>query len=344
MDDSTKIMGEGQGVYALDGKLAAEPEQCPHCSAEIHAGDMFCTQCGYQRGTWGGEVKEPKQEDSMAGAVFILASVDGMKYPLKEGDTLAGRSGAPIQLDDGYVSRQHAKFTVEGGKVTITDLGSSNGTFIDDEQLAINEPHGLVEGSGVRLGQTELTLQAVPEPERVEPEELVDDETLSQEGVKMAEKAAEGDKPAGGEEDSGGGLEPAGSPWRVLRDGETVARLDFGETMLGRKAGRNDIAISDDGYVSGQHCKLVVSADTFEVVDLGSTNGSYADGERCEPSKPYPLNDGSTLRVGQTDLTIQYVADGDEESSAPEAEAAADQQDSGPDVDDTEINPEEKQG
>jgi pSer/pThr/pTyr-binding forkhead associated (FHA) protein len=42
------------------------------------------------------------------------------------------------------------------------------------------------------------------------------------------------------------------------------------------------------------------------VVDLGSRNGSWLNGERLVPNKPYPLASGAELRIGKMRLVIVY--------------------------------------
>lgn len=55
----------------------------------------------------------------------------GAAFPLREGHNLLGRELGDITFpDDGFVSGRHAMLSVEGGRVLVRDLGSSNGTFI----------------------------------------------------------------------------------------------------------------------------------------------------------------------------------------------------------------------
>ncbi len=96
---------------------------------------------------------------------FTLAS--GLAtHALKPGGNLVGRgSSADIRIDLSEVSRSHARIVVEGGTVTIEDLGSKNGTFVNGRR--ISGLHPLAEGDEVRLGspaarfRLELTSDAV---------------------------------------------------------------------------------------------------------------------------------------------------------------------------------------
>ncbi len=54
----------------------------------------------------------------------------GEIFPLKEGENLVGRDAGEVTFPaDRYVSARHARIEVNGGEVTLSDVGSSNGTF-----------------------------------------------------------------------------------------------------------------------------------------------------------------------------------------------------------------------
>jgi hypothetical protein len=62
--------------------------------------------------------------------VIIGKEVDGSAYPLLGESITLGRERGEINFpDDGYVSGLHARLSTRDGRVFLTDLGSSNGTF-----------------------------------------------------------------------------------------------------------------------------------------------------------------------------------------------------------------------
>ncbi len=79
--------------------------------------------------------------------------------------------------------------------------------------------------------------------------------------------------------------------------------------VIGRGADA-DLRINDPG-VSRRHAELRVTgrrgAPVVTVVDLGSTNGTLVDGQRVSETE---LRDGSTVRIGNTDLTVRFTAEG----------------------------------
>ena len=79
------------------------------------------------------------------------------RYLLKEGEQSVGRAeGVDVRLEHGTVSRNHALIAVEGSKVTLTDLGSRNGTRVDGR--AVNGTVDLLPGSRIEFASLALPL------------------------------------------------------------------------------------------------------------------------------------------------------------------------------------------
>jgi hypothetical protein len=79
----------------------------------------------------------------------------GHKYPLSTASALSvGRARAnDVVLDDEAVSGQHCRIRPDGGKWVVLDLGSTNGTRVNDRVVS---SHTLVEGDVIRIGATSL--------------------------------------------------------------------------------------------------------------------------------------------------------------------------------------------
>ena len=80
----------------------------------------------------------------------------GLEYDLAEGATM-GRGDVEIQLEDPFSSSQHARFTRQGEIVVIEDLGSTNGTYLNDELL--RGPQPLHAGDRIRIGDSTFVYQ-----------------------------------------------------------------------------------------------------------------------------------------------------------------------------------------
>lgn len=82
------------------------------------------------------------------------------EFPLQEGANLIGRGrGCYIILPDAKVSRQHAVIHRKGNRVTITDLGSTNGTFLDGRRIQPHQPHLLRPDITITIGDSILTIR-----------------------------------------------------------------------------------------------------------------------------------------------------------------------------------------
>lgn len=79
-------------------------------------------------------------------------------FALSEGENVVGRDPAcAVVIEEPDVSREHARIAIDRDSVTIEDLGSKNGTFVDG--VRIREKHALSPGSEIRLGETVLTFR-----------------------------------------------------------------------------------------------------------------------------------------------------------------------------------------
>jgi hypothetical protein len=81
----------------------------------------------------------------------------GMIYDL-DGDLVLGRGErAEIRLEDPFASSRHARVYEQGNIVVIEDLGSTNGTYLNEELL--ETPRPLHPGDRVRIGDSEFAFE-----------------------------------------------------------------------------------------------------------------------------------------------------------------------------------------
>jgi hypothetical protein len=85
------------------------------------------------------------------------------------------------------------------------------------------------------------------------------------------------------------------------------------EFILGRKAGTTSEILLDlapfGGYslgLSRRHVLIRRNEDGYEVLDLGSVNGTWLNEERLVPHKAHPLPSGSHLRLGRMRIFVLY--------------------------------------
>ena len=78
----------------------------------------------------------------------------GIAYDLSGGATL-GRGDVEIRLEDPFASTRHARISRQGHVVVIEDLGSTNGTYLNEHPLTGPQP--LHPGDRIRIGDSEFS-------------------------------------------------------------------------------------------------------------------------------------------------------------------------------------------
>jgi pSer/pThr/pTyr-binding forkhead associated (FHA) protein len=207
-----------------------------------------------------------------------------------EGDLLIGRAVAEDEAalsEDPQISRRHARVSRgPGGRLTIEDLGSANGTFVNGDRL--DAPRPLEAGDVIRVGQTLLEVTdasgRVPEPREEQPATPSEPTATATEELSVTDGADRG------------------------------RRLTLGdELVIGRGVG-GDGRLGDDPEVSRRHARVARDVDgRLTVEDLGSANGTFLNDLPVRERQV--LNVGDYLRVGRT--TLQLTVAG--QPSAPPA-------------------------
>ncbi|HLY49631.1 MAG TPA: FHA domain-containing protein [Solirubrobacteraceae bacterium] len=79
----------------------------------------------------------------------------GVAYDIPESGATLGRGDVEIQIEDPFASARHARITRQGYVLVIEDLGSTNGTYLNEEPL--NGPQPLHPGDRIRIGDSEFS-------------------------------------------------------------------------------------------------------------------------------------------------------------------------------------------
>ena len=189
--------------------------------------------------------------------------------------------------------------------MTVEDLGSTNGTRVNDELLTPQSPRVLAGGDSLRFGSVYFTLH-LPEPAAAD----APAPSLAAPTPRMAAPA---------------GPAPAGSARAQVADTRAGATATYplapGLTTFGRRP-ENTVVISGDLYVSGSHAQISADGDVFILTDTGSTNGTLLNGERIPVHTPFTLDNGDEILIGGTALRferLETTAAPDQESSPPES-------------------------
>jgi len=199
------------------------------------------------------------------------------EHILMEGATATiGRSSSnDITIADQHVSRQHAVITFRDGGFVISDLGSANGTFINDRR--IDESCPLASGDVIRLYSPTLTFSASVTPQEYE--------QASQTGSLSTASLAGGQ----------GELTITNGP----QEGEVIV-LRLQEVTVGRATSSATWEIGlRDPSVSRPHARLVCEDGDWILYDLGSVNGTFVN-RVAVGAQGHRLFDGDVIAFGAT--------------------------------------------
>ena len=90
--------------------------------------------------------------------VVTAGSLSGTKITLGDQPILIGRADdSTLVLTDDFASSRHARLTNRGGQWYVEDLGSTNGTYLDQQR--VQGPLLVNTGQPIRIGQTAMELR-----------------------------------------------------------------------------------------------------------------------------------------------------------------------------------------
>ena len=237
----------------------------------------------------------------------ISGSRQGLNVPLSTGSPLIiGRKRGDLLLDDALVSSTHAQILQRDSGWMIQDLGSTNGTMVDG-RLVYESP--LRPGAEITLGNTRLVLflglaeSEEPNPSTRAPQLeiawLLDEELVELRG------SPERTRGATDVIDQDLRLPPGVSAVVEVVAGQDVGkvfRFTRGNVTIGRHMG--EIPLSDLES-SRQHAVIeLFGREMIFLRDLGSTNGTYHNGQRVDIAR---LRDGDTIGVGRSVLKLRVT-------------------------------------
>lgn len=92
--------------------------------------------------------------EKQAFILFLSGPLVGKLHQLDEGETTLGRATeAKIAVNDNRISRKHLSIRVNSGVATITDLGSTNGTFVNGKRI---QTHTLKDGDKIQISSSTI--------------------------------------------------------------------------------------------------------------------------------------------------------------------------------------------
>ena len=273
----------------------------------------------------------------MADRKFTLKKLpNGPEIPLS-GEVTVGRSAeSGLKIVEGSPSRKHALLTVADDGVSVQDLGSTNGTFVNDKRIEAKVK--LNTGDRVRFDVEEYLfhIEEPPAPKgdqtvrrNLPPKEVIAeslrvkvpagwvDNAAAQGGAKtqfMTPEQMEAERrrmqASAAAADPLGNVDTPllivpGNPDGAMRVQLRAASTDKKEWTVGSE-GEREILIKRVG-VSALHAKIVCDGKRWKVVDQLSANGTFVNGKRCNVSY---LGSGDRISFGTVECVFQLPSGG----------------------------------
>lgn len=262
---------------------------------------------------------------------FVLRNMStNENIPLISKSVVLGRSDeCGIVVESSEASRQHSRITLEGGQLTLEDLGSTNGTILNGRRL--RQPEILGGGDIIAVGQVNFLVVAPGSAGhmtilggrlgRVDENYVVDQVDPNSTGLRMPYPKppgwSEGDDllaahptkrspldvlPQEMARQSVGPENTAAALMIVSKQGRnTVFPLKAGKDAwtLGR-ASNNDVEICDV-TISSLHALVTEQSGTWRINDKQSTNGTRINGKKIDVAV---IEDGDILSLGKVELAF----------------------------------------
>lgn len=234
-----------------------------------------------------------------------------------------------IHIGSELLSRQHASLSVAGETVVLSDLGSTNGTYVNS--MRIFSPTRLHHGDVVTLGDEKLVFMVPDPPEAdLESSQRLNDElaayleqdrtsgrTMLRSSFMQTDQWGIAEQAPVADAVPTSGLDPLGerqfdkrkTPAVLIvkngrRKGTVVElRLPFGaeqEWSLGRSS-LSDVVL-DDPTVSSEHAHIVCNHGHWTIVDNHSTNGVKLNGVSVESAR---CRSGDDIAIGNVILEFR---------------------------------------
>jgi pSer/pThr/pTyr-binding forkhead associated (FHA) protein len=244
----------------------------------------------------------------------LVCLTDGREYTIGDQPLSLGRdAGSDVVVSGHEVSRQHAEIRRDPDGYILVDM-SVNGTYVNGQR--VGKTHRLARADVIRIGNDEFRFYA--DARNSGPQMLP--------AVAAEPEAAPSAPPTGAPQrlsDTMLGVpvarntppSPTAAPLAsfLFRSGELKGkRLPIKVPLVNIGRGDyNDVVITDPS-VSTMHAKLQRREAIWILTDLGSTNGTFVEGERL--TGEMPLSPGTTLKFGEVSALFEPL---DEALPAP---------------------------
>jgi pSer/pThr/pTyr-binding forkhead associated (FHA) protein len=247
----------------------------------------------------------PAPSSATGGRVVCLT--DGREYPITGSSLVFGRdASADVVVTGGEVSRRHAEIQSTPEGYILNDL-SVNGTHVNGER--VGRQYLLARADVIRIGNDEFRFYAdaaappTPRPPRSVPQ-VTAPQPPKGAGARLSDTLMGMPQPSSSPSLTPTSPQVAPLASLLVRNGAMKGRrlpVKVPVVNIGR-AEFNDVVIGDPS-VSTSHAKLQRRDDVWVLTDLGSTNGTFVEGEPL--TGELAIVAGSTIRFGEVSVLFE---------------------------------------
>jgi pSer/pThr/pTyr-binding forkhead associated (FHA) protein len=248
----------------------------------------------------------PRSVGTTGGRVVSLT--DGREYVIMAASLVLGREAVcDVVVPGKDVSRRHAEIVPSPKGYLLVDL-STNGVFVNEE--LVQGQRLLARADVIRIGEESFRFYADAAPAGAPSASATPPAPAPAPGAGARLQNTSFGMPATPRPGSTPAAAPSTAPlanFLVRSGGLKGSRLLVKTPIVNiGRADYNDLVLPDES-VSTSHAKLQRREGVWVLVDLGSTNGTYVDGERIDADMP--IAPGTLVRFGDVQLVFEPTDD-----------------------------------
>jgi NADPH-dependent 2,4-dienoyl-CoA reductase/sulfur reductase-like enzyme/pSer/pThr/pTyr-binding forkhead associated (FHA) protein len=241
--------------------------------------------------------------------------------------SIGRQAGAYFLIDNGSVSRHHAEISYANGQYVLCDLGSANGTLVNDKRLESGSTHLLKHSDRIRFGNVSflfIARSAGKKATRTATQSALPGPTaFHQMATGFYDPASAGQAPPPQGQpllNADGSLLLPGATEAILatvvnsfkaspvlvmvgRDKPTIYRLKQGKRLKMGRDKSNDIVLAEVA-ASRLHAEVFHGSDGYYIRDMQSINGVIVNATKID--NPYRLAHGDCVAIGS--ITLYFIS------------------------------------
>jgi len=98
----------------------------------------------------------------------------------------------------------------------------------------------------------------------------------------------------------------AGDKVKLSSPGSGINIEAKADDVLGRTKGNFASVLGRFSHISGSHCRILLTNGAWNLMDLGSTNGTFYNGAKLAPNVPVVLQNNGKIKLADIEFTVSF--------------------------------------